>query len=188
MKELRQRIEQLEREMQTLSTALDHAKASPHRSRLAATRDSITHKFAIDQHEGYLTVGLFDDGRPGELFVRMAKEGSTMGGLMDTIGVLTSLALQYGVPIETLARKFEHVCFEPSGYTHNKALRRASSVIDYIFRWLGMQFSETYRQERTGLSLEEAIADHEVKVTTTADSTSVDASGHVDETNKETRQ
>ena len=71
-----------------------------------------------------------------------------MGGLMDTIGILTSLALQYGVPVETLARKFEHVSFEPSGWTRDPAIRRASSVIDYIFRWLGMQFSEPYRQEK----------------------------------------
>ena len=71
-----------------------------------------------------------------------------MGGLMDTIGILTSLALQYGVPVETLAHKFEHVSFEPSGWTRNPTIRRASSVIDYIFRWLGMQFSETYRLEK----------------------------------------
>lgn len=147
-KELRLRIEQLEHELQAITAALNEARTSPHRSRLESTRRSITHKFSIGQHEGYLTVGLFPDNQPGELFVRMAKEGSTMGGLMDTIGVLTSLALQYGVPIETLAHKFEHVSFEPSGYTHNKSIQRASSVIDYIFRWLGMQFSDTYRQER----------------------------------------
>ena len=147
-KVLRKRIEELELASQLLSDELNKARTSPHRSRLQMTRSSITHKFAIDQHEGYITVGLFDDNRPGELFLRMAKEGSTMGGLMDTIGILTSLALQYGVPVETLARKFEHVSFEPSGWTRDPAIRRASSVIDYIFRWLGMQFSESYRQEK----------------------------------------
>jgi ribonucleoside-diphosphate reductase alpha chain len=160
IKELRQQIGQLEQEVQMLTAELNMAKTSPHRSRLEVTRSSITHKFAIDQHEGYLTVGLFDDTRPGELFVRMAKEGSTMGGLMDTIGILTSLALQYGVPVETLARKFEHVSFEPSGWTRDPSMRRASSVIDYIFRWLGMQFSEAYRQEKLAIcNNSEATAD-----------------------------
>jgi ribonucleoside-diphosphate reductase alpha chain len=121
----------------------------PNRKRLPATRNSITHKFKVGQHEGYMTVGLYDDGQPGELFLTMAKEGSTIGGLMDTIGILTSLALQYGVPADTLARKFEHVSFEPSGWTGNLDIRRASSVIDYIFRWLGMRFSDTYRQEKS---------------------------------------
>ncbi len=95
-----------------------------------------------------MTVGMFDDGRPGEVFLTMAKEGSTIGGLMDTIGILTSLALQYGVPVETLARKLEHVNFEPNGWTRDPTIRRASSVIDYVFRWLGTQFSEAYRQEK----------------------------------------
>ena len=113
----------------------------------------------MGQHEGYITVGLYDDHRPGELFLTMAKEGSTIGGLMDTIGILTSLALQYGVPVETLARKFEHVSFEPSGWTRDPAIRRASSVIDYIFRWLGMQFSETYRQEK--LAVNGCESDHQ---------------------------
>ena len=147
--ELRKRIDELEQASQSLRDELNEARTSPHRTRLPMTRSSVTHKFAIDQHEGYITVGLFDDNRPGELFVKMAKEGSTMGGLMDTIGILTSLALQYGVPVETLARKFEHVSFEPSGWTRNPSIRRASSVIDYIFRWLGMQFSEAYRQEKS---------------------------------------
>jgi ribonucleoside-diphosphate reductase alpha chain len=164
--ELRQRIEQLEHELQTLTAELSKAKISPHRSRLDATRASITHKFAVAQHEGYLTVGLFDDNRPGELFVRMAKEGSTMGGLMDTVGVLTSLALQYGVPVETLARKFEYVSFEPSGWTRNKTIHRASSVIDYIFRWLGTQFSETYRREMLAIQCKDAISDTRMSDTT----------------------
>ncbi len=112
----------------------------PIRRRLPETRASITHKFDIVGHEGYLTVGLFQDGQPGELFITMAKEGSTIGGLMDCIGTLTSLALQYGVPLEALARKFAHQRFEPSGSTKNPAIGNASSIIDYVFRWMAMQF------------------------------------------------
>jgi ribonucleoside-diphosphate reductase alpha chain len=119
----------------------------PVRDRLPDTRDSITHKFSISGHEGYFTVGLYDDGRPGELFIKMAKQGSTMSGLMDTIGVLTSLALQYGVPVETLARKFEQMRFEPSGTTHNPEIRHATSVVDYVFRWVAITFSAEFRTE-----------------------------------------
>jgi ribonucleoside-diphosphate reductase alpha chain len=100
------------------------------------TRSAITHKFSIAGHEGYLTVGFFDDGGPGELFVQMAKEGSTIGGLMDTIGTMVSIALQYGVPLETLIEKFTHQRFEPSGFTSNPDIKTASSVIDYVFRWM----------------------------------------------------
>jgi ribonucleoside-diphosphate reductase alpha chain len=107
----------------------------------------LTHKFDIAGHEGYLTVGLFEDGTPGELFITMAKEGSTIGGLMDGIGTLTSLALQYGVPLEALVRKFAHVRFEPSGFTRNPEIRNAASITDYVFRWLGFQFVPGYREE-----------------------------------------
>lgn len=119
----------------------------PTRSRLPATRQSVTHKFNIDGHEGYITVGLFEDGRPGELFIKMAKQGSTMSGLADAVGVLTSLALQYGVPVEALARKFEYVQFEPSGWTKNEEIQHAHSVVDYIFRWMGLRFSPAYRDD-----------------------------------------
>jgi ribonucleoside-diphosphate reductase alpha chain len=117
----------------------------PIRRRLADTRPAVTHKFDIAGHEGYLTVGLYDDGQPGELFVTMAKEGSTIGGLMDTIGTLTSMSLQYGVPLETLLKKFAHQRFEPSGFTKNPEIRNASSIIDYVFRWLALQFIPGYR-------------------------------------------
>ena len=118
----------------------------PLRRRLPDTRTSVTHKFDIAGHEGYLTVGLFEDGQPGELFVTMAKEGSTIGGLMDSIGALTSMALQYGVPLDALVRKFAHQRFEPSGYTKNPDIRNASSITDYVFRWMGFQFIPGYRQ------------------------------------------
>jgi ribonucleoside-diphosphate reductase alpha chain len=121
----------------------------PIRRRLSDTRPAITHKFDIAGHEGYLTVGLFEDGQPGELFITMAKEGSTIGGLMDTIGTLTSMALQYGVPIETLLKKFAHQRFEPSGFTKNPEIRNASSIIDYVFRWMALQFVPGYRESVT---------------------------------------
>lgn len=118
----------------------------PRRDRLPETREGLTHKFRVGNHEGYLTPGFYEDGRPGELFIHMAKEGSTIGGLMNTIAVLTSLALQYGVPIDALARKFEHAKFEPSGQTNNPDIPQASSVVDYVFRWLGIHYSRAYRE------------------------------------------
>ena len=116
----------------------------PVRHRMPETRASFTHKFSIAGHEGYFTVGLFEDGQPGELFITMAKEGSTIGGLMDTIATLVSLSLQYGVPLQDLVRKFAHQRFEPSGYTANPQIRMAKSIVDYIFRWLGVTFIPGY--------------------------------------------
>ncbi len=118
--------------------------ARPFRRRLPDTRQSITHKFSVASHEGYLTVGLYEDGQPGELFITMAKEGSTVGGLMDVIGTCTSMALQYGVPLITLVDKFRHARFEPSGMTSNTDIPFAKSLIDYIFCWLGCQFIPGY--------------------------------------------
>jgi ribonucleoside-diphosphate reductase alpha chain len=110
------------------------------RRRLQAERAALTHKFSIGGHEGYLTVGLFEDGTPGELFCTMAKEGSTISGLMDVFATAISLALQYGVPLKVLVEKFAHTRFEPSGFTKNQDIPMASSVCDYIFRWLGKKF------------------------------------------------
>lgn len=120
----------------------------PTRERLPDTRRSITHKFKISGHEGYITVGFFADGRPGELFFKIAKEGSTLLGLADTIGVLSSIALQYGVSVETLVHKFENVKFEPSGWTSNADIRHAHSIVDYVFRWLGLQFAADARSTK----------------------------------------
>ena len=117
----------------------------PLRRRLPDTRNAITHKFDVAGHEGYITVGLYEDGSPGEVFITMAKEGSTIGGLMDTIATLVSVALQYGVPVESLVRKFEHVRFEPAGMTRNADIPMAKSLVDYIFRWLAMEFVPGYR-------------------------------------------
>ncbi len=123
--------------------------ARPFRRRLPDTRQSITHKFSVAGHEGYLTVGLYEDGQPGELFITMAKEGSTIGGLMDVIGTCTSMALQYGVPLITLVDKFRHARFEPSGMTSNRDIPFAKSLIDYIFCWLGCQFIPGYAEKNT---------------------------------------
>src|SRR5208337_1883891 len=95
---------------------------------------------------GFPTVGLFEDGQPGELFITMAKEGSSIGGLMDCVGTLTSLALQYGVPLEALVRKFAHQRFEPSGFTKNPEIRNAASITDYVFRWMALEFIPGYRE------------------------------------------
>lgn len=116
------------------------AKARPFRRRMPATRRSVTHKFDIAGHEGYLTVGLYEDNTPGELFITMAKEGSTVGGLMDCFGTAISLCLQYGVPLKTLVEKFAHSRFEPSGFTKNPDIPIAKSLTDYIFRWIGQTF------------------------------------------------
>jgi ribonucleoside-diphosphate reductase alpha chain len=117
----------------------------PYRRRLPDERESITHKFRVDDQEGYVTVGLYEDGSPGEVFVTISKEGSTIRGLMDSVAVLTSLALQYGVPVDDLARKFSGVRFEPHGFTNDPDLPQATSIVDYIFRWLSERFGAETR-------------------------------------------
>ena len=112
----------------------------PPRRKLPDTRRSITHKFSIAGHEGYITVGMYEDGKPGEIFLVMAKEGSTISGLMDAFATSISMSLQYGVPLETLVEKFSHVRFEPSGFTKNPEIPYAKSITDYIFRWLASKF------------------------------------------------
>ena len=116
------------------------ATPSPQRRRLPDERRSITHKFSIGGHEGYMTVGMYDDGTPGELFVTMAKEGSVVSGLMDSFATSISMALQYGVPLKVLCDKFSHTRFEPSGFTGNPDIPIAKSITDYIFRWLSLKF------------------------------------------------
>ncbi len=140
------------KEVQPLSTqtksdkAAEKVVAAPRRERLPDTRKSITHKFSISGHEGYITVGLYPDGRPGELFITMAKEGSTIGGLMDCFGTAVSMSMQYGVPLEVYVNKFSHTRFEPQGFTKNPDIKIAKSLVDYIFRWLGITFLPGYRE------------------------------------------
>ena len=124
--------------------------AAPRRERLPDTRNSKTHKFNVAGHEGYITVGLYDDGRPGELFITMAKEGSTIGGLMDCFGTAVSMSMQYGVPLEVYVSKFSHTRFEPMGHTKNPDIRIAKSIVDYIFRWLGITFLPGYEGGERG--------------------------------------
>jgi ribonucleoside-diphosphate reductase alpha chain len=129
-------IEQLQKQL-----AQAQAQAGlPHRRRLPVERTAVTHKFEISGHEGYITVGLYPDGQPGEIFLKMAKEGSTVSGLMDSFATTVSVALQYGVPLRDLVNKFAHVRFEPSGFTGNSEIPIAKSTVDYIFRWLGSRF------------------------------------------------
>lgn len=136
------RILELEGELAELRGKVDQ----PMRHRMPDTRMSLTHRFEIAGHEGYITVGLYEDNQPGELFITMSKEGSTIGGLMDTVGTLTSIALQYGVPLESLVKKFAYQRFEPSGFTKNPDIRNATSITDYVFRWLACQFIKGYKE------------------------------------------
>jgi ribonucleoside-diphosphate reductase alpha chain len=142
------RVLELEAQMKALAMSATQnsesvdAKEPPRavRHRLPAERASVTHKFALSGHEGYITVGLYPNGSPGEIFIRMAKEGSTVSGLMDSFATAISLALQHGVPLRVLCEKFAHTRFEPSGWTGNPEIGYAKSVMDYIFRWIQIRF------------------------------------------------
>ena len=123
-----------------IRSASSESAVRPSRRRLPDERRAITHHFSIAGHEGYLTVGVYEDGSPGEIFVRMAKEGSTISGLMDSFATVVSLALQHGVPLEVLCGKFSHTRFEPSGWSGNPKIGYATSLMDYLFRWLELKF------------------------------------------------
>jgi len=142
--------------------------AQPVRRKLPDEREAMTHKFSIAGHEGYLTVGLYEDRQPGEIFLRMAKEGSTVSGLMDTIATMTSIALQYGVPLKALVDKFSHTRFEPSGFTNNREIPIAKSVMDYVFRFLGNRFLQepevVDEQDATGEEAGLAASEPETRV------------------------
>ena len=134
------------------------APGVPRRRKLPDERRAITHKFSVAGHEGYITVGLYEDGTPGEIFLTMAKEGSTISGLMDSFATAISLTLQYGVPLEALVEKFSHMRFEPAGYTKNPEIPIAKSLVDYIFRWLASKFLSADLKERAGVVAREAPA------------------------------
>jgi len=145
---------------QPLSTARDKTglemlgvAATAVRRKLPDERESITHKFSIGGHEGYITVGKYEDGAPGEIFITMAKEGSTISGLMDSFATMTSLALQHGVPLQLLVDKFTHTRFEPSGFTKNPEIPMAKSIMDYIFKWLATKFLDRESQAHAGVIL-----------------------------------
>ena len=128
------------------------------RHKLPDERKSITHKFSVGGHEGYIIVGMYAEGAPGEIFIKMAKEGSTLSGFMDGMALSISIGLQYGVPLKALVDKLTNTRFEPSGFTENPSIRYASSVLDYIARWLGGKFLSTeYLKPRTSL-VEQEVA------------------------------
>jgi ribonucleoside-diphosphate reductase alpha chain len=173
----RETIEALRRQL----AAAQAEATKPHRHRLPSERTALTHKFDIAGHEGYITVGLYPDGQPGEIFLKMAKEGSTVSGLMDTFATSVSLALQYGVPLKDLVNKFAHVRFEPSGFTGNQEIPIAKSIVDYIFRWLGSRFLPSDEKGPLGLIDRSQVVD-EVPSTLGGLSASAPASHHVPRT------
>jgi ribonucleoside-diphosphate reductase alpha chain len=126
----------------------------PQRRRLPDERRSLTHKFSIAGHEGYITVGLYDDGTPGEFFIRMAKGGTVVAGLIDSFATVASIAMQYGVPLKVLCAKFVHLRFEPSGFTNNPNIRIAKSIMDYMFRWLALKYLTLEEQRALGVNVE----------------------------------
>ena len=128
------------------------------RRRLPVERRAITHKFSIAGHDGYITVGMYEDGAPGEIFLVMAKEGSVVSGLMDSFATAVSMALQYGVPLQVLVDKFSHVRFEPSGFTNNPEIPIAKSIVDYIFRWLASKFLNKDAQRAIGIQVKDDAA------------------------------
>ena len=140
----------------------------PFRRRLPDERQALTHHFSVGGQEGYLTVGLYEDGVPGEIFITMAKEGSTVSGLMDCFATAVSLALQYGVPLKVLCTKFSHTRFEPSGFTGNPEIGYAKSLMDYIFRWIAIKFlpEETLPTENDDMTAEAiSVKPHEAEST-----------------------
>jgi ribonucleoside-diphosphate reductase alpha chain len=148
-----------EEELSAKELAEQPIKGPPpaNRHKLPSERRSLTHKFNIGGHEGYLTVGMYEDGRPGEIFIVMAKEGSTISGLMDSFATSVSLSLQHGVPLKLLVDKFAHTRFEPSGFSDNPKIGYAKSMMDYIFRWLDAKFPEGRYEEQQvlpGISVE----------------------------------
>jgi ribonucleoside-diphosphate reductase alpha chain len=147
------------------------ASRAPVRRKLPDERQALTHKFDIAGHEGYITVGLFEDGQPGEIFLVMAKEGSTISGFADAFAQAISYALQYGVPLQALVDKFSHVRFEPSGMTKNPDVRFAKSIVDYIFRWMASKFLSPEAQYYAGVNNRDEVTE----------GNALEANGHADD-------
>jgi ribonucleoside-diphosphate reductase alpha chain len=152
--------------LKTTAQSVIETSGQPFRKKLPEERNAITHKFSIGGHEGYITVGMFEDGTPGEIFLVMSKEGTVVSGLMDSFATAISLALQYGVPLKVLIDKFSHTRFEPSGMTGNKDIPIAKSVVDYIFRWLAIKFLTNEELEAVGIVRRTPVS-KETKTTTT---------------------
>ena len=158
--------------------AVDALPGQPVRRRLPDERHAITHKFDIAGHEGYITVGLFEDGSPGEIFLVMAKEGSTISGFADAFAQAISYSLQYGVPLQVLVDKFSHVRFEPAGMTKNPDVRIAKSIVDYIFRWMASKFLSVEAQHAAGVNVAEVAADPDGEQLSFSDAPLVNGSGN----------
>lgn len=154
-------VEPMEKEKSTGVEAADHQKSfgRAYREKLPNERSSVTHKFSVGGQEGYIIVGMYKDGRPGELFIKIAKEGSTLSGVMDGLALSLSIGLQYGVPLRVLVDKLINMRFEPAGITENPEIRFACSLLDYIARWLGGKFvSSDYLKSKLASGGEEAQA------------------------------
>jgi ribonucleoside-diphosphate reductase alpha chain len=165
---------------QPLNTSLEEANQvekkveyKPIRRKLPVERSAITHKFSVAGHEGYITVGQYDDGLPGEIFLVMAKEGSVVSGLMDAFATSVSLALQYGVPLDALSNKFMHMRFEPSGFTGNPEIPIAKSIMDYIFRWMDLKFGDKPNTEPAGTLVTPSGVTNKASMADTVDEDSV---------------
>jgi ribonucleoside-diphosphate reductase alpha chain len=139
------------KEKATVQTLVPGVPLAPHRRRLPEDRTEVGRKFRVGDYEGYIHVGLFEDGTPGDIFVDIAKEGTTLAGLMNSFMISVSLGLQYGVPLEVYVSKFSHMRFEPSGPTNDADIRVAKSLVDYIFRWMGKKFLSPEQQEEAGI-------------------------------------
>ncbi|MFN2582107.1 MAG: vitamin B12-dependent ribonucleotide reductase, partial [Candidatus Dormibacteria bacterium] len=171
---------------QPLATSVDKTTGQrvqvverPLRKRLPSERQALTHRFEVSGHEGYITVGLYDDGQPGEIFLKMAKEGSTVSGLMDSFATAISLALQYGVPLQALVDKFSHTRFEPQGFTKNPEIPIAKSVMDYIFRWLASRFLSQDERDKLGIIRRDEELNGDAGLTQPAPTTAAQATAAV---------
>ena len=152
--------------------------AKAYRRRLPDVRNAVVHHFSVGGQEGYLTVGLYEDGVPGEIFIRMAKEGSTVSGLMDCFATAVSLALQFGVPLSVLVSKFSHTRFEPSGWSGVKEIGYAKSLMDYMFRWLAIRYLPKHEQEAAEQSGVGEGRHEQASYSALTDQTGLDLGGH----------
>lgn len=159
-------VEEFKEVIETVKVPTAPTGFAPRRRRMPDERRSITHRFSIGAHKGYITVGLYDDGTPGELFVTMAKEGSVISGLMDSFATAVSIGLQYGVPLPVLVNKFVHKRFEPSGFTSNPNIRMAKSIVDYIFRWMALKFLTIEDQQKVGINSLETTPPNKMSIGT----------------------
>ncbi len=177
-KQKNQKADEKEEEVAEVPTTVVSDAAAeaiaPRRRRLPDERRSITHKFSIGGHKGYIIVGLYDDGSPGELFLTMHKEGSVISGLMDAFATTVSISLQHGVPLKMLVNKFAHMRFEPSGFTNNPNIKIAKSIVDYIFRWMGYKFLDVDAQRQLGINVDDINSLNKVNEASKAQTTLFD--------------